>query len=447
MGRQNQRRRADKKRHRNGRGNGGRRVTASEGDLKLTVRQVEAITTNGALAAASGSSEAVRVYAERLALLARSTTPAVVTLVVVAMFSELLASHFDRGWQPSELVRQAGRRRSRRHAELVVEAMSAAECWQGANGAAMPERWAEQLGALGVSRTSRPGRDWLAAWISEKGDGEAFVDLVVVVLEVLGALLPLPPIEPVLPPPSQWKNLRDPVGGPVEHPALARVRALLSKAESTSFEAEAESLTAKAQELMARYAIDGALARSQAPRAEAPTMRRIAVDDPYARAKSELLVVAAHANDVRCVWDDEFALMAVVGFARDLDAVETLFTSLLVQASRAMLAKGSARAPSGASRTRSFRQSFIVAFASRIGERLAAAAAMARAEAEAEMATSLAPVLASRAREIDDEVARLFRHTRMVDGVSVTSAEGWRAGRIAAELATLGPDHPRLASG
>jgi len=443
MGRQNQRRRADKKRRGNGRGDGGRRVTAPADDL-LTVRQVEAITTSGAMAAADGSSEGVRVYAERLALLARSTTPALVTLVVVAVFSNVLASHFDRGWQPSELVRQAGRRRSRRHAEVVVEALSAAECWQSAGGAAMPESWAEQLAALGVSPTNRPGRDWLAAWFSDQGAGEPYVDLVVVVLEVLGALLPLPPTEPVLTPPSQWRTLRDTVGGRVDDPVLARVRALLSKAESTSFEAEAEALTAKAQELMARYAIDGALARSRAPRAEAPTMRRIAVDDPYARAKSELLAVVARANDVRCVWDDGFALMSVVGFARDLDAVETLFTSLLVQASRAMLAKGSVRSPWGTSETRSFRQSFIVAFACRIGERLEAAAASARADAEAELSTSLAPVLASRAQEIDDEVARLFRHTRMVDGVSVTNGEGWRAGRIAAELATLGPDQPRL---
>ena len=417
------------------------------GDHELTVRQVEAVTTSGAIAAADGSSEAVRVYAERLVSLARSTTPAVVTFVIAAMFSELLATQFDRGWQPSELVRQAGRRRSRRHTELVVEAMSAAECWQGAGGAAMPEPWAEQLAALGVGSAGRPGRDWLAAWTSDQGEGEAYVDLVVVVLEVFGALLCLPPMEPVLTPPGQWRTFRNTAGGRADDPVLARVRALLSKAESTSFEAEAESLTAKAQELMARYAIDGALARSQAPRAEAPTMRRIAVDDPYARAKSELLVVTARANDVRCVWDDEFALMSVVGFARDLEAVETLFTSLLVQASRAMLAKGSVRAPWGASRTRSFRQSFIVAFASRIGERLEAAAGAARADAEAEMATSLAPVLASRAQEIDDEVARLFRHLRIVDGVSVTSAEGWRAGRIAAELATLGPHRPRLASG
>src|SRR5438045_2689314 len=40
---------------------------------------------------------------------------------------------------------------------------------------------------------------------------------------------------------------------------LAKVRALLAKAESTEFTDEADALTAKAQELMTRYSIDRAL--------------------------------------------------------------------------------------------------------------------------------------------------------------------------------------------
>ena len=39
----------------------------------------------------------------------------------------------------------------------------------------------------------------------------------------------------------------------------AKVRALLRKAESTSFPAEADALTAKAQDLLTRYALDVAL--------------------------------------------------------------------------------------------------------------------------------------------------------------------------------------------
>jgi hypothetical protein len=41
-----------------------------------------------------------------------------------------------------------------------------------------------------------------------------------------------------------------------------QVRALSAKAESTSFEHEADALTAKAQEFMARHAIDEAVAQT-----------------------------------------------------------------------------------------------------------------------------------------------------------------------------------------
>ncbi len=225
---------------------------------------------------------------------------------------------------------------------------------------------------------------------------------------------------------------------------LVKVRALLAKAESTEFEAESDAFTAKAQELMARHAIDDAVARAGSSRREAPVTRRIAVDDPYVDAKSQLLVVVARPNGVRCVWYDGLAMMAVVGFRADLDAVEVLFTSLLLRASRAMLAEGKVRDGRGRSRTRSFRQSFIVAFASRIGERLAAATADARNQAEQELSTSLAVVLADRAHEVDDELARRFPHTRAVRGPSVTNEAGWHAGRVAAELATLGPDQATL---
>ena len=44
---------------------------------------------------------------------------------------------------------------------------------------------------------------------------------------------------------------------------LDRVRGLLTKAESTEFPAEAEALTAKAQELMARHSIEQAMVEAR----------------------------------------------------------------------------------------------------------------------------------------------------------------------------------------
>jgi hypothetical protein len=367
------------------------------------------------------------------------------------LLSEWLAEKWEQGWQPRELVHLTRRRRSRRHAELVAAAMSASEGWHQAGGAPMPEAWSTQLAALGVTLAGRPDRDWLGAWLVGSEEETTFVASVAVVLETLGVLLTLPPIEPLLPRPSEWGRWSPAAPGRPgkEDPVLAKVRALLAKAESTGFEAESEALTAKAQELMARHAIEEAVARYSSPGRERPLTRRVLVDDPYAAAKAQLLAVVAKANDVRCVWYGDLAMMAVIGFAEDLDALAVLFTSLLFQASKAMLAKGKVRDARGRSRTRSFRQSFVVAFAMRIGERLAAAAVAARTQvdretARQERATSLEVVLASRAQEIDEEVARVFPYTRPVAGLSVTNAEGWHAGRLAAELVTLGPGQGML---
>jgi len=74
------------------------------------------------------------------------------------------------------------------------------------------------------------------------------------------------------------------------------------------------------------------------------------------------------------VWAKRFAFTTVVGFPSDLDSTELLFTSLLVQATRAMTQAKPTADEYGRNTTRSFRQSFLTAYASRIGERLSAAA-------------------------------------------------------------------------
>jgi hypothetical protein len=227
---------------------------------------------------------------------------------------------------------------------------------------------------------------------------------------------------------------------------LAKVRALLAKAESTSFEAEAEALTAKAQELMARHSIDDTLARASGAAPEAPLARRIPVDDPYAVAKSYLLRAIAKPNGVRTVWYPELGMMAAIGFTDDLDAVDALFTSLLVQATKSMIAKGRRTDHRGRSRTRSFRQSFLMAYASRIQERLEMAATTVRRQAETDLTMDLLPVLAGRDHEVDEAVTAMFPHLRNMRSPSATDPEGWIAGRAAAELATLGPRQGLLQS-
>jgi hypothetical protein len=103
--------------------------------------------------------------------------------------------------------------------------------------------------------------------------------------------------------------------------------------------------------------------------------RRIGIDTPYEHPKAQLLDAVARANSCRVVWSKELGFATVIGFPSDLEGVDLLFTSLLVQATRAMTATGQ-RATQGAHRrTRTFRSAFLTSFALRIGERLSQAAA------------------------------------------------------------------------
>jgi hypothetical protein len=230
---------------------------------------------------------------------------------------------------------------------------------------------------------------------------------------------------------------------------LGRIRALLAKAESTEFAEEAEALSARAQELMAKYSIDHALLAAESGRQETAGGRRIAVDNPYEAPKASLLQTVAQANRCRVVWSKDVGLVTVIGFPADLDAVELLFTSLLVQANTAMLRAGGKQDAHGRSRTRAFRTSFLVSYAIRIGERLSAAAGQAEQEAVAEQraaadggsgggGTDLVPFLAARHQAVDDAVDEMFgdglTRTR---AVRATDAEGWTSGRAAADLASL----------
>ena len=365
-------------------------------------------------------------------------------LVVDDLVCDVLESVWEGGWQPGEVVRAVRRRRSAGHADLTGTAIASAHTRIQLEA---PRAWADQLEELGAARPWwGTGRDWLGPWSLRQG--VSFGEALRLAVEALGVLMRLPVMEAVVPPPSEWgsERLHRTVGGRhVDESVLAKVRALLAKAESTNFEHEADALTAKAQELMARHAIDEAVANAAGDGGrETPSLRRVPVDDPYAKAKSALLAVVSSANSVRSVWYEDFALMSLVGFDTDLDTVEVLFTSLLMQASRAMLAKGRIRDTHGRSRTRSFRQSFFVAFAERIHERLVVAAGQARRAAEQDLGRDLLPVLAGRRDEVDDFTARLFPHLVKARGSSITNREGWVAGRAAAEMATLGPEQPRL---
>ncbi len=188
---------------------------------------------------------------------------------------------------------------------------------------------------------------------------------------------------------------------------------------------------------MTRHAVDVAIVSARADHSEAPVTIRLPIDDPYVDAKSLLLQHVAESSRCRSVFHERFAMSAVIGFATDVGATEMLFTSLLVQAQTAMHG-AAATAPAGArTRSRAFRSAFLVAYAHRIGERLAAINADVIGDVEAEASDSILPVLAARSSVVDAAVAEMFGalNPTMVRGGY--DAAGRASGHLAADRAQL----------
>src|SRR6476661_10176390 len=150
---------------------------------------------------------------------------------------------------------------------------------------------------------------------------------------------------------------------------------------------------------MTRYAIDEALLDDADGHREVDTIR-IHVENPYAQAKAQLLSTVGAVNRVRVIWDDHHGMATAVGMAIDLELVELLFTSLLVQATRALTEAGNVRTTQAGyrsgrmNRAPAFRRAFLLSYAHRIGERLEAAGERATAESSASHGAELVPVLA-----------------------------------------------------
>jgi hypothetical protein len=126
----------------------------------------------------------------------------------------------------------------------------------------------------------------------------------------------------------------------------------------------------------------------------------------------------------------------------DLDAVELLVTSLLLQAGRALA--DAAQLAGARGRSVAYRRGFLYSYARRIEERLTEARHTAQAEATATYGSALAPVLADRQAAVDRTLEELFPSLRRRNGRTVDPA-GWHAGRQAADTADLGSSHGQLA--
>jgi len=362
-----------------------------------------------------------------------------VDMTLVAALHDAAGALFRGGWQPLELQRVVARHGEPVRARLVADAVAA--YLRGFPRGRVDPRWLAQADELDAHAWWSTDDTYLSEAAAHwRVDRVALLDAAVGLLRILAGL---PPIEVLMPPPGTVAAA-DTSGGRrrVDQRLLERVRALLAKAESTAFPAEAEAYSAKAQELIARHSIEEAL--SVGPAAEVvPFARRVGVDHPYENEKATLLDAVARANHCLTVWSPELGFTTVFGFDTDIDAVELLYTSLLVQANRAMAQAEPPGGRAGKARLKAFRRSFLVAYAVRIGERLqeAAAAMLADARGRAGAADTagpdLLPVLASRDAQVHETVRRVFPRTVRARGSRVDSREGWDSGREAADRAAL----------
>jgi hypothetical protein len=345
-----------------------------------------------------------------------------------------LVARWEYGWQPADLVHVVRRSRSRLVPLLATAILIQVRA--AATAVPPPPSWQDQLRAVAdeaVTPGPEDAPDRLVATFagSSRSLVETWTDLVQL-LVLLGAL---PALEQLLPPPSAWARAtvrsHGPEDGSERSRVLNRIRTLLAKAEATEFAAEAEAFTAKAQDLMTRHAVDEALLGAAEDGAIDIRGVRVPIHNPYAGEQVSLLNQVARSNRCRAVWNKPLGLVTLLGTPVDVDQVEMLFTSLLIQATRAMAEAGARRAGSF-DRSASFRRSFLMAYAVRIGERLTETGAAAAAS----YGTELVPVLQRQTEALQAEFDRLFPQTRSAKAGRYNPA-GWGAGREAADRAHL----------
>ncbi|WP_370943467.1 DUF2786 domain-containing protein [Amycolatopsis sp. cg5] len=336
---------------------------------------------------------------------------------------------FRNGWLPADIHEAARRDVDQFAVAYLLDVI--AEYLLPFAPATVDETWRAQAAELEIAAWWSRSEPHLGQWAAKHI--LTAVETLITVIEALALLIKLPQLELIRPLPGAAVP-RAHKHHNVDEKMLARVRGLLAKAESTGFPEEAEALSAKAQELMTRHALDRVLVEADADTEDLPSARRLWLDTPYVDAKAMLADAVARANRCKLIFS-QWGFVTIVGDENDLDAVELLTTSLLVQATRAMVASGK----QSSTRSRSFRQSFLVAYATRIGERLTKATEATIAESAD--AGRLLPVLASHQAKVDKVFDTMFPTVRG-KSVSVGSGEGWHAGLAAADRAQLDARRP-----
>lgn len=220
---------------------------------------------------------------------------------------------------------------------------------------------------------------------------------------------------------------------------LARIRALLAKAESTTFPEEAETYTNKAMTLMVQYGIDDAMLAASGEKKEEIITRVVEIRNPYSKNKIQLLYSVAQSQSCMSIAHPDrsgksYSRSTVVGYESDVDRVELLFTSLLLQASGQLTrVRPDWRDDTS---TTVYRKAWFFGFVDEISKRLDAIREHATQQSEsARPGTAL--VLADRDSIVKARFNEMFPRTRDIGSTRLVNAAAYRQGKNAAQNADL----------
>ena len=226
-------------------------------------------------------------------------SPRLFASLLALRLADLMSAAIKGGWTPADLAQLVRRRADDRYLPALA-GLVRTELERHPADRVHPA-WFDELELLGASRAL----DLQHVFELESG-------------LALGAMLTmLPPIAEVLPTPGRVLPAATRPVDTADAQRLAKVRALLAKAESTEFPDEAEALSGKAQELISRYALDRLVAASSGgTTARDIRVRRLWLDPPYVFAKATLVDAVGRANRCRSAVSESLGYVTVVGRSR-----------------------------------------------------------------------------------------------------------------------------------
>jgi hypothetical protein len=218
---------------------------------------------------------------------------------------------------------------------------------------------------------------------------------------------------------------------------LQRVRKLLAKAEDPGVtEAEAEAYNTKAAELIAQYGIDQALLAAHGKTTDAIETTTVPIDNPYSHDKAALLhsiAVPLRCRGIQYSSGKSVSKVIVLGFASDLQRVELLYTSLLMQATTQLVRIQ----PYPGESTAAYRRTWMAGFGNAVYKRLRDAEhRAAHNDTNNDSRSSTELVLLDRNQQVENAFEQHFPHTRKA-GKRHLSGTGYRDGHHAGQTASL----------